>query len=744
MKHFSLLAGLLLCSLSLFALNPTQADKQRCYMENLADSTVTFLYPMGGSFYPQGTYNALYVRGSMNGWGDDPRFLMHLDTESNCYFCTVSFKEAYIPANSGQPEFKFYRDGNWLDAAAWIPSINRFPTTGNILLVLSGDDTLRIRANQQFAAIVRPLADFNLNDTVDQHKISNFRQVPATTHLFRSYHPYHAYRAEFDTEHMRLFWVDSLATKAGIQNDICLSENESKKMNSYTCGGVTYTEAIPPYYQNIINNNGVLYVGTQNGSTPDYNSVYFNPTGTKFGQWIAEVVDFIIDPAHPGPFQIHCALGTDRTGVFSATLAALCGATWQQIYQDYEYTNNMQIEEFRDRNILAYSFAQMCGVYDVNTVQNLSQAISDYFIGAGYLTQAHIDCLRQKLHGIQPAVIPPKYVIPTPNVGAYKSITVKCYSPGGAPTIWWWNGGDRIKGTSETVDPATGQPYTWDARPKMPSVASAWAKAGETAPEGCADWYYWTFANVDIGTGISYIFTSFGNNKSADLTAYDDECRDAAYNLTDACPELPSRILHDWNISNTALFGTAPVSYSATTEFDGLTAHSYNQDYRRFEVVSCNESYGNLVFTQKGHTGGAAKETYRYFTFTGSENQELDVWAAGGSSSDRVLKLALGSYSSDDVISSDTVRSAGVTHIFYVLPTNGTYYLCTTSGGGDWYLFRAALSAPAVATQPGEGEESALPSYREESSAVQKVLRNGHLYIITPAGEFDATGHRVR
>ena len=73
-------------------------------------------------------------------------------------------------------------------------------------------------------------------------------------------------------------------------------------MNSYTCGGKTYKEAIPAYYQQIINNNGVLYVGTQNGSTPSYNEVYFNSVGTKFGQWVAEVVDFIISPAHPGPF----------------------------------------------------------------------------------------------------------------------------------------------------------------------------------------------------------------------------------------------------------------------------------------------------------------------------------------------------------------------------------------------------------------------------------------------------------
>ena len=740
MKHFFTLI-LLACSATVFALKPTTADKNRCYMEN-EDSSITFLYPMGEGYYSEGTYDALYVRGSMNGWGDDARFLMKKDAESNCYYCTVSRKEAYIPANSGQPEFKFYRNGSWLDASGWVPAINRFPGTTNMLLVLASDDTERIIANQKIATVVRPLSDFNLEDPVDQHKISNFRQVPATTCLFRSYHPYHAYRAQYDTEHARLYWVDSLATAAGIKNDICLSSNESGKMNQYTCGGVNYTEAIPPYYQEIIAKNRVLYVGTQNGSTPDYNDVYFNPTGVKFGQWIAEVVDFIIDPVNPGPFEIHCALGTDRTGVFSATLAALCGATWEQIYTDYEYTNNMQIEEFRDRNILAYSLCQMCGVTDMSKVENVGLALSQYFINAGYLTQAHIDCLKQKLNGVQPATVPDKYVIAAPSTGAYKTITVKCYSPGGAPTIWWWDGGDKITKTSKTIDPKTGANYTWETRPKMPSVASAWKKAGLTAPAGVEDWYYWTFTNVDGATGISYIFTSYGNSKSADLKAMDDECRDASYNLVSDCPELPSRVLKDWNVSNTALFGTAPVTYSANTEFDGLTVHAADKDARRWEVKVCDETYGDKVFTQMGVTGGAAKETYRYITFDGQEGQELDVWAKGDGGSDRALKLGLGDYSAENVVSTDTIRCAEMTYVHYVLPSNGTYYIYTSKG--NWDLFEAVLSAPAVATKPGEGEEQAL-GWRNTPAdiPVQKIFKNGQIFIIRGDKTYTLTGQEM-
>ena len=742
MKHvFTLI--LLACSAALFALTPSIADKNRCYMEN-EDSSITFLYPMGTGYYSEGTYNALYVRGSMNGWGDDARFLMKKDAESNCYYCTVSRKEAYIPANSGQPEFKFYRNGSWLDAPSWVPDINRFPGTTNILLVLASDDTTRIRANQAFATVVRPLSDFNLEDPVDQHKISNFRQVPATTCLFRSYHPYHAYRAQYDTEHMRLFWVDSLATAAGIKNDICLSSNESGKMNKYTCGGVTYTEAIPPYYQDIIAKKRVLYVGTQNGSTPEYNDVYFNPTGLKFGQWIAEVVDFIIDSVNPGPFEIHCALGTDRTGVFSATLAGLCGATWEQIYTDYEYTNNMQINEFRDRNILAYSLCQMCGVNDMKEVANVEQALSQYFINAGYLTQAHIDCLKQKLNGVQPTELPDKYVIPVPTADAYKTITVKCYSPGGAPLIWWWGGGDKITKTSQTVNPKTGANYTWETRPKMPSVASAWTKAGLPAPEGVADWYYWTFTDVDGSVGISYIFTAHGKGQSPDLNAVEDECRDASYALVADCPELPSRVLKDWNVSNTTLFGTAPVTYSADTDFDGLTVHAMDQDNRRWEVKACTETCGDRVFTQYGAMGGAAKETFRYFTFAGAEGQELEVWAQGGSNIDRALNLGIGDYQAENIVSTDSIRRSGVTYVHYVLPKAGTYYLYTSKG--NWNLYAAMLSAAAVGTRPGEGDEEGQEGLQNTAAEtqVQKIWMNGQLLIIRDGKTYNALGVKIK
>ena len=111
-----------------------------------------------------------------------------------------------------------------------------------------------------------------------------------------------------------------------------------------------------------------------------------------------QIVEFIIADDTPAPFQIHCRLGTDRTGVFCAVLAALCGASWDDITADYQATNNMQIQEFRDWHLLAYTFRQLLNVYDVSTVENLKETLSNYFINGGYLTQRQIDILKAKLN----------------------------------------------------------------------------------------------------------------------------------------------------------------------------------------------------------------------------------------------------------------------------------------------------------------------------------------------------------
>lgn len=101
--------------------------------------------------------------------------------------------------------------------------------------------------------------------------------------------------------------------------------------------------------------------------------------------------------AHPSPFYIHCRLGSDRTGVISAIIAAICGASWDEISSDYEKTSNTGIAEYRNAKLLRYSLKKMLGK-DPLSCENLSCEFKDFFIREGIFSAEEIDGLVEKLH----------------------------------------------------------------------------------------------------------------------------------------------------------------------------------------------------------------------------------------------------------------------------------------------------------------------------------------------------------
>ena len=102
-------------------------------------------------------------------------------------------------------------------------------------------------------------------------------------------------------------------------------------------------------------------MGRQNGHTPSYDHALYYTDQSRFAEWIQEIVRFINDEDHPVPFQIHCHLGADRTGVFSGVLAAMCGATWDDIANDYNRTSDLQISEYRHSNQLRHALYLLTG-----------------------------------------------------------------------------------------------------------------------------------------------------------------------------------------------------------------------------------------------------------------------------------------------------------------------------------------------------------------------------------------------
>lgn len=377
----------------------SDADRARCFADNETDRTVTFIFdPALWKVTP----SKVEVRGSFNGWASGTYALAYNET-AKAWTVTVPYNVVKVPGNSGQPEFKFVVNGNYMDGSSrsFIPEGYVFRNgDNNNIVVFSTDDFETIKANSATANVLKTADDFDLTTRAGQEEISNFRLVPGTRRLFRSYHPYKITKITNPTEPLRMKYLTQLAEEEGIRSDICLSENEENNLNSFNIAGTPYQETIPEYYADIINRGCVLYTGTANGHTPSYNKVYYNPTGTRFSQWIKEVVDFINSDKTEAPYLIHCRLGTDRTGVFCATLAALCGSEWDAIAADYQLTNRMGVKEFRDYHLLQYAFQLLLGVEDIKDVPSVSEGIRKFFIDNGTLTNNDIDALRLKLNAM--------------------------------------------------------------------------------------------------------------------------------------------------------------------------------------------------------------------------------------------------------------------------------------------------------------------------------------------------------
>lgn len=379
-------------------INPTAEESARCFIDNPEAATITFV--MDNKLWKSSGISRMEVRGSFNGWTSQTECQMQHDADKDIWYVTLPYSAVNVPGNSGQPEFKFVANGsNYLggDGRSFIPEGYVFLNSDkNNIVVFSTDDFETIKSNSREANVIKKLSDFDITTEAGQEEISNFRCVPGTRNLFRSYHPYKITKSDNATEPYRMKYVAELATAHGITCDICLSENEENNLKSFNIAGTSYKEEIPPYYKDIIAKGRVLYVGATN-SVPTYNVVYYTPESAKFATWVKEIVDFIIDENNPGPFEIHCRLGTDRTGVFSGLLGALCGASWKDIAADYQATNRMGVQEFRDYHLLQYSFQRLLNVEDINSVENLDERMADYFVSNGYLSTDQIESLRKKL-----------------------------------------------------------------------------------------------------------------------------------------------------------------------------------------------------------------------------------------------------------------------------------------------------------------------------------------------------------
>ncbi len=135
-----------------------------------------------------------------------------------------------------------------------------------------------------------------------------------------------------DNQHKRAPYVDALMKENSINAILNLSDNE-KKIEGY----IAKEDFSSPYFLSLYQSGNVVPI-----------ALSMNYLSDEFAQKIAQG---LIDLSQKeGPYLIHCTEGKDRTGFVCMLIEALCGASYQQIADDYmvTYDNYYKITRQKD------------------------------------------------------------------------------------------------------------------------------------------------------------------------------------------------------------------------------------------------------------------------------------------------------------------------------------------------------------------------------------------------------------
>ena len=337
---------------------------------------------------------SVFVTASFTLWLKSDDFEMNIEekSESHCWSLTKPLSLTQAPGNTGFPEFNFLlftTDGRAFNIGAKTPlsksAAQNYQPCGEVFdnnfVILTDKAFLpEIKNYEEKLLKVQSLKDYNLKLPQEKARLANVRKVPGSSNLWRGYHPYKKSRPDFDTENTRIKLVNKALKKNHIKSIITLCGNEEPDKSK--------KERISRYVKKIQKAGNQLFIDTS------YERVYFQSDSQEYGSTVKTIVDFII--SHPAPFYIHCRLGSDRTGTMCSILAALCGASWQEIIQDYEKTSRAGFGEFRSYRLLEYSYKKLLGK-SPDQCADLQKELENYFVQAGILTIEEIEGLRKKL-----------------------------------------------------------------------------------------------------------------------------------------------------------------------------------------------------------------------------------------------------------------------------------------------------------------------------------------------------------
>ncbi len=326
----------------------------------------------------------VYVSGSFNGWlcTADAAWLLTKETDGSllCYTLKKDFSEVNIPGNTGFPEFMFFTvSRSAYRALEDTPEPESHSFLKNKLILRDAKDVAELKRIKTLE-LTREVKMFNLTASEDCSDIANFRKVPGTVCLYRGYHPFKQSMPALNSENARLDCVQKQLAKCEIQSVISLSGYERAR------------EAMGEAMSAVV--QAAELSGNSLSLNLDYNLVYYHADAAEYSQALRRLSRFML--THPAPFYMHCRLGIDRTGMTSAVFAALCGASWEEIADDYERSWRTGVGEYRSRRLLCYSFRNMTGE-DPALSADLSAVMRGHFLREGILDDRELNRLVDRL-----------------------------------------------------------------------------------------------------------------------------------------------------------------------------------------------------------------------------------------------------------------------------------------------------------------------------------------------------------
>ncbi|MBO5518244.1 MAG: tyrosine-protein phosphatase [Firmicutes bacterium] len=192
-----------------------------------------------------------------------------------------------------------------------------------------------------------------------------------------------------DNQHNRAPYVDALIQSAGVKYILDLADTEEK-----IAGYMAKEDFASPYFAELHENGCVDPIGLN-----------MNFGSEEFRGKIAAGLTRMAEA--DGPYLIHCTEGKDRTGFVCMLLEALCGASYEEIRDDYmvTYDNYYQISPEKDparyttivENVLDPMIRSMAGdeTLDVQAA-DLSEAAENFLLSGGMKTE-EIEALKAKI-----------------------------------------------------------------------------------------------------------------------------------------------------------------------------------------------------------------------------------------------------------------------------------------------------------------------------------------------------------